>query len=91
MRTGRRSILCEEEYGLELDLEQVQKMRMEVQECQIEKLEDDGRNQRWRGHLVTIRLEDESLSTNECFWWLTEWKNCPSHTIPVPRQPGEAT
>ena len=39
------------------------------------------RNQRWQGRLVTIRREDESLSTDGCFWWLTEWKNCPSHTI----------
>ncbi|PFX17604.1 RNA-directed DNA polymerase from mobile element jockey [Stylophora pistillata] len=31
--------------------------------------------------LVTTRLEDESLSADGCFWWLTEWKNCPSHTI----------
>ena len=45
----------------------MQKIRTEVQDCQIEKLEDEVRNQQWRGRLVTIRLEDESLSSNECF------------------------
>ena len=30
---------------------------------------------------MTTRLEDESLSADGCFWWLTEWNNCPSHTI----------
>ena len=53
----------------------------EVWKCQIEKLEDEIRNQRLQRCLVTTRLEDESLSVDGCFWWLTEWKNCPSHTI----------
>ena len=34
----------------------------------------------WYGSL-TIRLEDESLSTGGCFGWLIECKNCPSQTI----------
>ena len=85
-RTWRRSIFKEaakfaEEFWLELDLEHVQKIKMEVRKCQIEKLEDEIRNQRWQGRLVTTRLEDESLSADGCFWWLTEWKNCSSHII----------
>ncbi|PFX32844.1 Retrovirus-related Pol polyprotein from type-1 retrotransposable element R2 [Stylophora pistillata] len=72
---------CAEELGLELDLEHAQGIKKEVRRCQIEKLEDEIRNQRWQGRLVTTRLEDESLSADGCFWWLTEWKNCPSHTI----------
>ena len=48
---------CTGEFWLELDLQHVQKaMRMEVQGCQIEKLEDEVRKQRWQGCLVTIRL-----------------------------------
>ena len=35
----------------------------------------------WQGSLVNARLEDENLSTNGCFWRLTEWKSCPIHTI----------
>ena len=85
-RMGRRSIFkeaakCAEEFGLELDLEHTQKIKTEVRKCQIEKLEDEIRNQRWKGRLVTKRLEYESFSADGCFWWHTEWKNCPSHTI----------
>ena len=64
-----------------MDLERTQKIKSEVRKCQVEKLEYEVRNQRWQGRLVTTRLEDESLSADGCFWWLTEWKNCPSHTI----------
>ena len=85
-RTGRRSIFkeaakCAEEFGLELNLEHAQKIKREVRKCQFERLEDEVSNQRWQGRLVTTRLEDESLSAGGCFWWLTELKNCPSHTI----------
>ena len=71
-RTGRRSIFkqavkCTVELGLELDLEHAQKIKTEEQKCQIEKLVDEIRNQRWQGRLVTTRLEDESLSANGCF------------------------
>ena len=74
-------IKCAEEFGLELDLEHGQEIRTDVRECQIEKLEDEVRNQPWQGRLVTTRREDESLSTYWCYWWLTEWNNCPSHII----------
>ena len=72
-RMGRRSIFkeaakCAEELGLELDLELAQGIKKEVRRCQIEKLEDEIRNQRWQGRLVTTRLEDESLSADGCFW-----------------------
>ena len=59
----------------------MQKVKAEVRKCHIEKLEDEIRNKRWQGCLVTTRLEDESLSADGCFWWLTEWKNCRSHSI----------
>ena len=85
-RKRRKSIFketakCTEEFGLELDLEHAQKIKTQVRTCQNEKLEDEVRNQQWQGRLVTTRLQDESLSADGCFWWLTKWKNCPSHTI----------
>ena len=39
------------------------------------------RNQRWQGRLVTSRLQDEKLSAEGYFWWLTQWKTCPTYTI----------
>ena len=44
-RTGRLSIFkeaveCAEEFGLEIDLEHVQKIRTKARKCQIDKLKD---------------------------------------------------
>ena len=85
-KMGRRSIFkeaakCAEERGLELGLERAQKIKSELRKFQVERLEYEVRNQRWQGRLVTTRLEDESLSADGCFWWPTEWKHCPPHTI----------
>jgi len=79
---GRRSMVKEvfrftEELGLELDLEHPCLVKAEVWKCQDEKVEEEVRNQRWQGSLVTSRLQDEKLSADGCFWWLTEWKTCP--------------
>ena len=83
---GRRSMVKEafrfaEELGLELDLEHPRSVKTEVRKCQDEKVEEEVRNQRWQGSLVTSRLQDEKLSAEGCFWWLTEWKTCPTYTI----------
>jgi len=73
---GRRSMVKEafrfaEELGLELDLEHPRSVKTEVRKCQDEKVVEEVRNQRWQGSLVTFRLQDEKLSAEGCFWWLT--------------------
>ena len=37
--------------------------------------------QKWQGKLITARKEDGDLNTEQCFWWLSEWRTCPTHTI----------
>ena len=37
--------------------------------------------QNWRGKLISARSEDESLNFEGCFWWLSGWKQCPTHTV----------
>ena len=37
--------------------------------------------QKWQGKLITARIEDRDLNTEQCFWWLSEWRTCPTHTI----------
>ena len=83
---GRRSMVkaafrFAEELGIELNLEHPRTVKTELRKCQIERLEEEVGNQQWQGSLVTTRLQDEKLSTSGCFWWLTEWKSCPTHTI----------
>ena len=37
--------------------------------------------QNWQGELISARSEDESLNFEGCFWWLSGWKQCPTHTL----------
>ena len=39
------------------------------------------REQNWRGKLISARSEDESLNFDDCFWWLSGWKQYPTHTV----------
>ena len=33
------------------------------------------------GKLISARSEDESLNFDGCFWWLSGWKQCATHTV----------
>ena len=84
-KMGRRSMVKHafrfvEKLGIELNLEHLRTVKTELRKCQVERLEEEVGNQRWQGSLVTTRLQDKKLSAR-CFWWLTEWKSCPTHTI----------
>ena len=37
--------------------------------------------QSWQRKLTSMRREDKSLNFNGCFWWLSGWKQCPTHTV----------
>ena len=37
--------------------------------------------QKWQGKLIIARKEDGDLNTEQCFWWLSKWQTCPTHTI----------
>ena len=37
--------------------------------------------QNWQGRLISARSENESLSFEGCFWWLSGWKQFPTHTV----------
>ncbi|PFX30127.1 Deleted in malignant brain tumors 1 protein [Stylophora pistillata] len=45
------------------------------------RIREEVREQRWHGKLVTERERDEELSAERCFWWLSYWRTCPTHTI----------
>ena len=44
-------------------------------------MREEVREQRWQGKLETEREGDEELSAERCFWWLSDWRTCPTHTI----------
>ena len=35
----------------------------------------------WKGKLIKNRWDDEKVKLEECFAWLSSWKNAPTHTI----------
>ena len=37
--------------------------------------------QSWQGKVTCMRREDMSLNFDGCFWWLSGWKQCPTHTV----------
>ena len=37
--------------------------------------------QNWQGKLISARSEDDSVNFEGCFWWLSGWKQCPTHTL----------
>ena len=43
--------------------------------------EKKNRGERWQGKLLTSRWDDEDLSRQECFAWMTTWQRAPTHTI----------
>ena len=37
------------------------------------------RDEAWQGKLHTVRWNDDSMSTKNCFSWLREWTSCPTY------------
>ena len=37
--------------------------------------------ERWQGKLIKNRWDDEIVKLEDCFVWLSSWKNAPSHAI----------
>ena len=83
---GQRSMVKDafrfaKELSIELNIEPFRTVKTELRNCQVERLEEEVRNQRWQGSLVTATLQYEKVSGSGCFWWLTELKSSPTHTI----------
>ena len=39
------------------------------------------RDEAWQGKLHTARWNDDSMSTKNCFSWLSEWTSCPTYVV----------
>ena len=53
-----------------------------LREARIEGVVEE---QKWQGKLITARKDDGDLNTEQCFWWLIDWRifiiMCPTHII----------
>ena len=58
-----------------------EKLKSQLRKERKLRLKGDVGAQKWQGKLVTAREGDEVLSIERCFWWLSEWRTCPTHTV----------
>ena len=84
-----------EEYGLQLQLDYPDpvcvteegevvpgdKLKTRLRKLRESRMEGVVEEQKWQGKLIIARKEDGDLNTEQCFWWLSKWQTCPTHTI----------
>ena len=71
--------LCVTEEGEVIPGKKVKNLLKRHRESRVR---EEIREQTWQGKLrVTERERDEELSAERCFWWLSDWRTCPTHTI----------
>ena len=93
---GKEAASYAEEMGLQLQLEypnptcikhdseemiSAEKLRAELRRGLEHKTWEVVHEQIWQGKLTCMRREDTSLNFDGCFWWLSVWKQCPTHTV----------
>ena len=58
-----------------------EKLKAEVRMCLQQNTLEAEHEQNRQGELISARSEDESLNFEGCFWWLSGWTQCPTHTV----------
>ena len=58
-----------------------EKLKAELRRGLKQKTRKAVHEQSWQRKLTSMRREDKSLNFNGCFWWLSGWKQCPTHTV----------
>ena len=59
-----------------------EKLRAKLRRCLKQKTWEAVHEQNWQRKLIiSARSEDECLNFAGCFWWLSGWKQCPTHTV----------
>ena len=58
-----------------------EKLKAELRRALEQKTWEAVHEQSWQGKLTSMRREDMSLNFDECFWWLSGWKQCPTQTV----------
>ena len=58
-----------------------EELKAKLTRCLEQKTWEAVHEQNWQGKLISARSEDDSLNFEGCFWWLSGWKQCPTHTV----------
>ena len=70
--------------GIMHDSEEVitaEKLKAELRRSLEQKTWEVVHEQSWQGKPTCMSREDMTLKFNGCFWWLSGWKQCPTHTM----------
>ncbi|CAH3186261.1 unnamed protein product, partial [Porites evermanni] len=60
---------------------EAKKVRQGICKARQQEIQSTVSEERWQGKLIKNRGEDEKVKLEECFAWLSSWKNAPTHTI----------
>ena len=58
-----------------------EKLKVELRRSLEQKTWEAVHGQSWQGKLTCMRRENMSLNLDGCFWWLSGWKQCPTHAV----------
>ena len=70
--------------GIMHDSEEVitaEKLKAELRRSLEQKTWEVVHEQSWQGKPTCMSREDMTLNFNGCFWWLSGWKQCLTHTM----------
>ena len=96
VQNGRHSIITKyaEELDLQLWLNfpnpvavadgkevEAKRVKQAIYKARQQEIQSTVSEERWQGKLIKNRWDDEKVKPEECFAWLSSWKNAPTHTI----------
>ena len=60
---------------------EAKKVKQAIYKARQQEIQSAVSEERWQGKLIKNRWNDEKVKLEECFAWLSSWKNAPTHTI----------
>ena len=60
---------------------EAKKVEQAIYKARQQEIQSTVSEERWQGKLIKNRWDDEKVKLEECFAWLSSWKNAPTHTI----------
>ena len=60
---------------------EAKKLKQAIYKARQQETQSTVSEERWQGKLIKNRWDDEKVKLEECFPWLSSWKNAPTHTM----------
>ena len=62
---------------------EAKKLKQAIYKARQQETQSTVSEERWQGKLIKNRWDDEKVKLEECFAWLSSWKNALTHTIAI--------